>query len=57
MMKLNRVTMLLCQFAAGMSMVVTIAQARAFELTYEAHSPQALSQPHDITLSPDQRYL
>ena len=57
MMKLNRVTMLLCQFAAGLSMVVTIAQARAFELTYEAHSPQALSQPHDITLSPDQRYL
>ena len=57
MMKLNRVMMLLCLLGAGLSMVATITQARAFELTYEAHSAPAFSQPHDITLSPDQRYL
>ncbi len=38
-------------------LAVAVAQAQAFELSFEAHSDQGFSQPHDITLSPDQRYL
>lgn len=33
------------------------ASGEGFELVYEAASSQKLSQPHDITLSKDQRYL
>jgi DNA-binding beta-propeller fold protein YncE len=42
---------------AWLSLAAAVAQAQAFELTFEAHSAQTFSQPHDITLSPDQRYL
>jgi tripartite motif-containing protein 71 len=35
----------------------TVSQAQAFELVFEAHSAAEFAQPHDITLSPDQRYL
>ena len=42
-------------------LVITVAstfkQVHAFELTFEAHSAQVFARPHDITLSPDQRYL
>ena len=49
------------RLAAGL-MVATIVStafnpAHAFELNFEAHSAQSFAQPHDITLSPDQRYL
>ena len=57
MMNLNRILIGLSLLGTGLSMIITVAQARAFELTYEAHSAQTLSQPHDITLSSDQRYL
>ena len=38
-------------------MWTTGALARGFELVYEAHSEPVYAQPHDITLSPDRRYL
>ena len=45
----------------GLFLTITVAttfkQVQAFELTFEAHSAQSFAQPHDITLSPDQRYL
>lgn len=41
----------------GLLSLAAVAQAQAFELTFEAHSAQTFSHPHDITLSPDQRYL
>ena len=36
---------------------LTITPVHAFELIFEAHSEPAFAQPHDITLSPDRRYL
>ncbi len=45
---------LLC---AGLAMAATVARAENFELVFEAHSAQSFAQPHDITLSPDQRFL
>ncbi len=51
-MRMGSTAVLLC---AGLAMPATNAQA--FELVYEAHSDQVFAQPHDISLSPDQRYL
>ncbi len=42
---------------AALTFLTTVDQAQAFELSFEAHSPSVFAQPHDITLSPDQRYL
>ncbi len=42
---------------AAFTIAATAAQVQAFELTFEAHSALSFAQPHDITLSPDQRYL
>jgi len=36
---------------------LVISPVHAFELVFEAHSEASFAQPHDITLSPDQRYL
>jgi len=55
MMKSSRIRFGVALLFAGLAMLTTNAQA--FELVYEAHSTQAFAQPHDITLSPDQRYL
>jgi DNA-binding beta-propeller fold protein YncE len=49
------------QFFLGLGAVfiisATVDQVQAFELAFEAHSAPSFAQPHDITLSPDQRYL
>lgn len=48
------------QFILGLGLVgagLTVAQVQAFELSFEAHSEPAFAHPHDITLSPDRRYL
>lgn len=45
------------RLVAGLALAFTAVQASAFELTFEAHSAQVFAQPHDITLSPDKRYL
>ena len=48
------------QFILGLHLLgagLTVAQVQAFELSFEAHSEQFFAQPHDITLSPDRRYL
>jgi len=42
---------------AALSIAATAAQVQAFDLGFETHSAPAFAQPHDITLSPDQRYL
>ena len=42
---------------AGLTFATTATHVQAFELTFEAHSAQSFAQPHDIILSPDQRYL
>ena len=42
---------------ASLAMLIASTRAQSFELVYEAHSAQAFAQPHDITLSSDQRYL
>jgi len=42
---------------AGLTFAITVTHVQAFELTFEAHSAQSFAQPHDIILSPDQRYL
>ena len=42
---------------AIMTVATTVDQAEAFELTFEAHSAPLYAHPHDITLSPDQRFL
>lgn len=56
-MMLSRVFSGRALLGAGLAVVLTAAQAQAFRLTFEAHSAAEFSQPHDITLSPDQRYL
>ena len=43
----------LCLLGLGL----TVTQVKAFELSFEAHSESSFAQPHDITLSPDRRYL
>ena len=48
------------QFVLGLGLVgagLTVTQVQAFELAFEAHSEPSFAQPHDITLSPDRRYL
>ena len=48
------------QFILGLGLLgagLTVAQVQAFELSFEAHSELSFAQPHDITLSPDRRYL
>lgn len=48
------------QFILGLHLLgagLTVTQVQAFELSFEAHSEQFFAQPHDITLSPDRRYL
>ena len=47
----------LCLLGAGLTAATSVGQVHAFELTFEAHSAASYSQPHDITLSPDQQYL
>lgn len=44
-------------FILAITVIIAFNQAHAFELSFEAHSAQSFAQPHDITLSPDQRYL
>jgi tripartite motif-containing protein 71 len=39
------------------TIIISAMPAQAFELHFEAHSDTDFAQPHDITLSPDQRYL
>ena len=47
-----------CLGLLGVSLTLaTVTQVHAFELVFEAHSEASFAQPHDITLSPDQRYL
>ena len=55
MMKSSRIQFGIVLLSASLAMLTT--NAHTFELIYEAHSEQAFAQPHDITLSPDQRYL
>lgn len=57
MMKSSRSYFGLGLLCASLAMITTAPQAQGFELIYEAHSAQAFAQPHDITLSSDQRYL
>jgi len=48
------------QFILGLGLLgagLTSAHIQAFELTFEAQSEPSFAQPHDITLSADQRYL
>ena len=48
------------QFILGLGLLgagLTITHVQAFELTFEAQSAASFAQPHDITLSPDQRFL
>jgi DNA-binding beta-propeller fold protein YncE len=56
-MMLSRVFSGLALLGAGLAVVFATTQAQAFTLTFEAHSTTEFSQPHDITLSPDRRYL
>lgn len=56
-MNLNRVLSGLTLLSTGFAVVLTAAQAQAFTLTFEAYSTADFSQPHDITLSADKRYL
>jgi DNA-binding beta-propeller fold protein YncE len=48
------------RFILGLGLLgagLTVTQVQAFELSFEAHSETSFAQPHDITLSPDRRYL
>lgn len=56
-MMLSRAFSGLALLGTGFAVVFTAAQAQTFALTFEAHSAAEFSQPHDITLSPDHRYL
>ena len=57
MMLMRRITFALSLLATGLTMLTPGVRAQDFELVFEAQSAPVFARPHDITLSPDRRYL